>query len=128
MQYKYPKITAGHLGLKVECPTVNSGFYAELFQNQVSNDFIQIFPQRVPKIGFFLELKQLELSDFAEKFDYFIESMRAELSHAYSETLSKSNAQQIRILNLLRLHLRYGLCEDILKTDYSSLFVGEQLL
>ena len=60
MKCRFPFLTAGYLGETIEIGTLNSRFYGLLLDQERHLTTPIIFPQRVPKTGFFSELLELE--------------------------------------------------------------------
>jgi hypothetical protein len=64
--FKYPNVSAGYIGKKTENMTLNSQFYYLFHSGEISKD--SNFPQRLPRIDFFEELKKLEGDIFEAEF------------------------------------------------------------
>lgn len=66
----YPHLTLGYIGKRsASGATLNAAFYAEFFSGDYDLDAPLLFPQRVPRTGFFDELAELEHAyGFASKF------------------------------------------------------------
>ncbi len=62
--YHYPNISYGYIGKHYKNATNNSAFFSEILQNLALLDNDICFPQRIPKVGYFQELCELECKNF----------------------------------------------------------------
>ncbi len=102
----YAHISKGYLGIKNNLATLNSKFYAELFSAPHNIESNILFPQRIPKKDFFIELKTLETNEFSHQFDSFCENLVA-------QAFGQKNNKGVRLINYINLLLRYGLFDKI---------------
>lgn len=102
----HPHISKGYLGIRHDKATLNSKFYSELFSSSNNLDSCILFPQRIPKQGFFIELKALELKEFAIDFDNFCQNL-------IEYTYNLKHIKCVKLINYINLLLRYGLFEKI---------------
>lgn len=120
MDYKYKNVSAGYIGNLETNATLNSQYYAKLFTTikQIPKTINQhiIFPQRIPRQGFFIELHELESDDFKNNFklhlDHITKNYKVSLENLSSSS-SKVNIRQY--INWLNILLRSGLSERITK-------------
>lgn len=119
MKYRYAHLSPGYLGELANELTLNSKFYSllnfNLFEqrNSLDNEII-LFPQRVPRFGFFDELYQLEISHFKTEFTTRLYHYKNNLKCTVQMINKKQDEKDIRYyLNLANLCLRYG-CHEII--------------
>lgn len=110
--YHYPNISYGYIGKDYKNSTNNSAFFSEILQNLALLDNDICFPQRIPKIGYFQELCELECNNFNCHLYAIVEKLRHEL---YSVIQNEKNvsSRSKRLINILRLMFRYSLFDDI---------------
>lgn len=114
MEYIYPHISCGYTGYGHSNQlTINASFYKEIFKDITCLEGAMVFPQRVPKIGYFAELSKLEIPPFSQHFalrtQYIISQTTLSLKN-----LAKDQAYLSQALNYLQLMLRFGLFDAIL--------------
>ena len=110
-QLRYPRVSAGYVGAKSVTGTVNSQYYADLACRgwAVSKDELQLFPQRVPVLGFFDELLAVETEIFQSGFTAVRKLIADQLLNAFRPHSENSEFQS----NSLDLAARFGLSELI---------------
>lgn len=123
MNFCYPHLTAGYLGIRIEEATLISSFYAEIFSNFHCIDDSLIFPQRIPRKEFFTEIRSLEESNIVKLFILFQEALKKNTFDALQMMLTNTPSTRI-FLNYINLLLRYGLSEVVCKIDSKSLFAS----
>lgn len=109
LTFRYPNLSAGYLGIESDKATLNSAFYAKIYNEVNPIDHSIIFPQRVLKKDFFDEISMLEGDIFSDQFKVF----RFDLSKRLQKILLNLHDNSIELINSLNLLLRYGLFEDI---------------
>jgi hypothetical protein len=108
MKCQFPFLTAGYLGGNVEVGTLNSKFYGFFISHEKDLEQPLIFPQRVPKSGFFQELLELEsCHEITRRFSETIAHFNYQRS-SLIESNSFTEYDENRLLNYSRLLLRFG--------------------
>lgn len=110
MNYRYKHLSPGYVGVRAKELTLNSQFYSydEAF---LSEEEIILFPQRVPRAGFFDELYKLETTYFKIKFNTELYSCKSSLKN-FSKI--HSTRQWIKWGNIC---LRYGKFKEIIDSS-----------
>jgi tetratricopeptide (TPR) repeat protein len=125
MSYNYKHLSPGYISELGDKLTLNSKFYSVFdvhFAQQPHRlgDEIILFPQRIPKLGFFEELYNLETINFKIGFNARIYDTT---NHLKRLSLVASNNQDEKIIryyiNWANICLRYGRFETII--DHSPL-------
>jgi tetratricopeptide (TPR) repeat protein len=119
MTLEYHNLSSGYIGEIYTDATLNSQYYGTFFTEmhnapeQLTN--IMVFPQRIPKIGFFEELYTLETPYYRNHFDKKVavirknhETAALDLNNANSENLARC------YINWSNILLRYGCFEDVI--------------
>ncbi len=128
MSLKYNNLSAGYLGCSALNATLNSQYYSLLEKSPDIFNSILVFPQRIPKKGFFLELYELETPDYRKRFDET--TSRFIKNHTKSlENLTELNSDtHARVyINWSNVLLRYG-CFEHLVNNYPKNYSGEYSL
>lgn len=113
MKFNYPSLTPGYVGIKTKKLTLNSRFYAELFNINEAFNGVIVFPQRVVKKEFFDEIITLEDNNVKAIIKKHRKTLCKGLIYSLKE-MSKHNQYTQKIaLNWMNLLLRYGLAEKI---------------
>jgi len=109
----FSHITPGYLGERAPRLTLNASFFSYFDLSQKTDLMIHfsepslIFPQRVPRYGFFNELMELEGTYATEA----ISSIRLKLTHEIRSLLTQRNLDEKRstyFFGILNFLLRYG--------------------
>lgn len=113
MNFKYKNVSAGYVGIQYEHATINSSFYAEFLRLLDQNPTIMqkpiIFPQRIPRRGFFEELYSLETDEFRHAFDLIITKMKAGYQLALNKMMHDECEAHVReFINWGQLLMRFG--------------------
>lgn len=123
MQFNYPCLSSGYVGYPRGEQTLNAKFYAEFEIDYVCpptslDNKIILFPQRIPRSGFFNEVYQLETNDFRIEFDKKLAHLKDHLrciAEVTSISLSESNIRYY--INWANLCLRYGCFKEVQETS-----------
>ncbi len=116
----------GYIGKKHENATLNSRFYAEIFGPNISFREIVIFPQRIPKAGFFNELISLETPEFIKSFNDTISIIkRNAIASANKVSFDQSTSNLRELINWLYIMMRYGLSQEIITNNVYEIKLGE---
>jgi len=113
--YHYPNISCGYLGEHYKGAAVNSAFFYEISKNKSLLNADICFPQRVPKIGYFRELRDLECENFSKKFDLAVNQILFDLHTTIDNQLKNK-----KLINLLYLMMRYSLFDAILNLQFPN--------
>lgn len=101
----WPHISLGYLGESCKNLTLNSRFFSLTINNSKLLNSILIFPQRIPRVGFFEELVSLESSQFNENFNKLLTN--------FKYLTMQKNIKKNVLLNYLKILLRYGCAEYV---------------
>jgi len=112
---KYAHLSPGYLGIKSPDLTLNSSYFAKILQQPLRDyeEYLE-FPQRIPKVGFFKELCDLEENSFQSKFESVKLMSQAGLSNI------KYISSDYYIINSLNFLLRYGCCNAVVKSSFDD--------
>ncbi|MBV8803206.1 MAG: hypothetical protein JO131_09670 [Gammaproteobacteria bacterium] len=114
--YKYPHLSCGYIGKKHPCATLNSAFYSHILRNKYLLENYLCFPQRIPKVGYFKEIILLEDNSYKKKIydinNYFLKNLSENIF-----AIQRSELNKIKILNLLKMMLRYSMFNKIIFLD-----------
>lgn len=108
LTFHYPGISSGYLGIGVEEASLNSLFFQLIFSGQLDLDGAILFPQRIPKTGFFEELCSLETGRFRTLFSTKVSDLRDEFCD-----LVKDPKNPRRLINIAKALLRLGEVESL---------------
>lgn len=128
MNLRYPQLSAGYIGQNAEQATLNSQYY-NLFLNEINQNpqlltTILLFPQRIPRSGFFDELSSLEVTEFKSEFKKTVNIMAGQFALALTHlTANKSPENARKVINSINLLLRYGRF-DIIKKNFKFDYSG----
>lgn len=121
MDLKYKHLSAGYLGWVENNTTLNSRFYGSFYNAYAQNDsflgeIILLFPQRIPRIGFFDELKELEDNKYKTHFDETV-TQNINFLKCISEVaqVTETEINMRHCINWANLCLRYGCFNDLLE-------------
>lgn len=129
MPFKYKNLSFGYVGRKIKNASLNSQFYAlffEMISVSCNLEKIIIFPQRIPRRDFFIELNNIETKQFRKDFNQITQhyqNIHNESLKSFVQDLSENNVRNY--LSWSNLLLRYGCFEQIIKfspKDYSGPF------
>ena len=123
INFRYPHLTAGYLGIRVEGAALNSSFYAEIFSNPHYISESVTLPQRTPRREFFTEILSLEESNTVKVFKQFREDLKSHTFNTLQMVLTNKLSPRV-FLNYINLLLRYGLSEVVCNIDSKSLFAS----
>lgn len=124
MDYKYQYLTPGYLGEKVIDATINSKFFSLLFSNDSYLNKHLIFPQKVPKTGFFKEIYTLEIAPVKIKFQQLIKSINEQVDKIFSECPIDEKVLSGGF-NLLRILMRYGCFQEVISLEKEYYVTGQ---
>jgi tetratricopeptide (TPR) repeat protein len=133
MNYKYKNLSVGYTGIVYQKSTINSLYYGLFFEEaNRSSDILNtifIFPQRIPRSGFHVELYNLETDEYRINFDEIINKIK-QYHLQFLTNLSKNNSEinARRYINWSNILLRYGCFENLLNyfpKNYSGVFALE---
>ncbi|HVV69213.1 MAG TPA: hypothetical protein VG895_00125 [Patescibacteria group bacterium] len=111
----FENLTCGYLGKKHENATLNSRFYAEMFSQNLSFREIILFPQRIPKSGFFQELVAHESPEFMKEFNDISSMIKKNaIASANKVSFEQSNSNLRELINWIYIMMRYGLSQEII--------------
>lgn len=104
MQFNYPNVSKGYLGITDTSSTLSSASFAEIMIN--GHDFKCRLPfvQRVPKFDFFTELLSLETNEFKAEFSDKIKVIKEGVLNYWA----KKRTHDFSIINWLNILLRFG--------------------
>jgi len=120
MRFKYNNLSSGYTGKLYEKGTLNSQYYHHLF-NLINNNpdllnHLIVFPQRIPRKGFFSELYELETDEYRNDFDSIIHQItnnHIESFNNLDKNNSENNARQF--INWSNILLRHGQFENLIQ-------------
>jgi tetratricopeptide (TPR) repeat protein len=119
MTLEYYNLSSGYIGEIYTDATLNSQYYGTFFTEihnapeQLTN--IMVFPQRIPKIGFFEELYALETLYYRNRFDNKVAVIKKNHETA-ALNLNNTNSEKVArcYINWSNILLRYGCFEDVI--------------
>jgi tetratricopeptide (TPR) repeat protein len=111
--YKFPHISCGYVGKVNKNSTITAEFFAMYWQYSELISQEIIFPQRIPKIGYFQELCELETKIFSSDLKNTINTIN-QYTKRYLTDNSTSIINPRAIITLIRLMLRYSLFDDVI--------------
>ena len=130
MKCKYNNLSLGYIGRAHRNAALNSQYYNLFFEAQNKTpellNNIMVFPQRIPRRDFFIELYKLETSEYRRNFDSIISQYLN--NHKKSlESLNQKNSEENarQYLNWSNILLRYGQFKQIVDgfpENYSGAF------
>ena len=102
----YPNISSGFLGIETKDASLASSFYGEILHANYDFSKRIVFPQRVPKNGFFEELCQLETHNYHEIFSKKTQLIKDTLLSLINQYQTNNNFPPI--INWLNVLFRFG--------------------
>jgi len=116
---KYENVSSGYLGVESSNSTLNSQYYRLLFKEIKSKpellEEIIIFPQRIPRAGFFKEICSIEEANYKKCFDEMVENIIANHKNALHLLTEKNQEKDVRCyINWSNILLRYGCFEQVI--------------
>lgn len=129
---KYKNISSGYLGVEYNNSTLNSQYYRLLFEEIKFKpellDEIIIFPQRIPRAGFFKEICLLEGSNYKKHFDEMIVNIITSHKNALHSLIEKNQENDVRrYINWSNILLRYGCFEQVIN-HFPINYIGSHAL
>lgn len=102
---RYPHLSPGYIDTEnnLQGLTLGASYFREFFSGRYNLKEMQLFPQRIPKTGFFSELTFLEKDGFTVKFNDTIQTIIKKIENDRSAT-----RYQLNHLNILT---RFGVCK-----------------
>lgn len=120
MHFKYPHLSSGYVDHRKSGQTLNSKFYSD-FESKCNSGLIKLdgeiilFPQRIPRADFFVELYKVESNDFKVAFERKTLHINERLRLMAKYRSPNLRMEDIRsYINYANLCLRYG-CFDMVK-------------
>jgi tetratricopeptide (TPR) repeat protein len=124
LQFTFRSLSPGYLGLSVFKGTLNARFFDRLFSETDGFERLGtkpiLFPQRVPRTGFFDELKVCEIPAFADQFKEIQTRLIGKL-HDFSRRRVLSGEDHDEYLNYLDLAARYGLLTEVAGLEFGNI-------
>lgn len=118
MKIRFNHLSSGYIGKNHKNGTLNSKYFSEFFNKIVnSNEFLSnliLFPQRIPKLGFFKELIALETTDFTVSFKNLLDTIKNKYNKAKDNYIKNSTKENTRTyINWANVLLRFGCFNEI---------------
>jgi hypothetical protein len=120
MNYKYNNLSPGYAGMMSETLTLNAQYYSRFYdllnKNPNIASSILVFPQRIPRKGFFTELYELETTEYRKNLDSVINHLTSTHHKSFIKLIddaTEDNARQY--INWSYILMRYGCFETIVK-------------
>ncbi|HTM64594.1 MAG TPA: hypothetical protein VL360_08890 [Gammaproteobacteria bacterium] len=132
MRLRYPHLSSGYIGCDHDQQTLNAKYHGNFsgacMDHVFCLDDIILFPQRIPRMGFFIELYQNETDEFRDAFTKHRSHLKDYLINTAKIANLKANESISRFyINWANLCVRYGLFNEVINNPLIRQFNAVEL-